>query len=229
MKNLNSLLTIFFVVLLFSLGGCATDELEIPEENTEVTDIESNESLKRIASTKWDVQTLGKSYKGIGNRNEIKRRFKNNGSSLWMKVVRGDGTTPNSRYSRTELRSRRGNFSTKTTHNMNVTMEVIKSTKKVIIGQIFDQNDGDDYGVVYLSGKKMYAQFDGQSAKKLSDNVGKFATFSIRTKNGKTTISGEGKSISRNGVRSNCYFKTGVYLQKDSGSAEVRITKLSQN
>ncbi len=227
-RQSNFLCILSFGILFLGTSACSNDEI-LSLETDSSNNVSQETSLARISSTSWRVQSLGKTFSFTS---EVKGRYTNDGSKLRMKVVNGDATTPGSSNPRTELRSTSADFNTRTNHSMSVSMSVIKSSTKVVIGQIFSNSlkngNGDDLAVIFLRNKKLYAQFDGGSQMLLNNNIGSSVSFTMSTNNGTITVSGGGSSKSQRREIGGCYFKTGVYLI-GGGSAEVDITNLSKN
>jgi hypothetical protein len=234
---------------LIMLNCTTNDAIENSLKPSEETNSISN--AEKISNENWRVQTNGKTYnlkQTVSDRVAYKYedpKKKIGIKKITLTVFKNDtvASGSNSKYRRTELRSTLANFSTSTPHSMNVTMNIVTTANKLVIGQIFSQDlnqgKGSDLGTIYLKKDDLYAQFDGGKEKLLKSKVSKknlsfsIVTTKVKVKNkdiDKIIITGGGTSFELAKIVNNCYFKTGAYLVTDkSESGKVEITNLAQN
>jgi hypothetical protein len=225
MKSLKILKkTCALTMCFFLLISCSKDE-------NVITPIEENAVApqERVNNDGWNVQVMGKTI-GFNDNKSFPKRYKNLDGGLFMKVVSSDPkTSSGSGGARTELRSTTDEFNSGSGHRMVVKMKLVKSSDRVVVGQLFSRGIGSDLAQVVMFGRKLVARDGAGKNKTLSNNVGTGVFgFDINTSGGKTTITHNKQVFETKLKGSGCYFKTGVYLLA-GGSAEVSITSISKN
>jgi hypothetical protein len=225
MKRLSIMKAVYSVctaALLFV--GCTMQDATITIQN----EAKETAVASKVANDGWSVQVKGKTI-GFTDNSSYPERYKNESTGLFMKVVSSDPKTSSSAGGpRTELKSTSGKFTAGSGHKMVVTMKLVKSTERIVVGQLFSDGIGSDFVQVLLYNRRLVARDADNNSQTLNNDVGTGAfTFTINSSGGKTVISSNGNSFTRTAKPTNCYFKTGVYLLA-GGSAEIRITSISK-
>jgi Alginate lyase len=224
MKKIKRMSTALVVGIgLLSFIGCSTESVDITTKENP-TNLQAHE--ERI-DPNWKVQVKGTTI-DFNDSKSYPTRYVNDKNGLYMFVDSDDPTTPNSKHPRTELRSTSPDFDVKpgaSEHKMQVNMQLLNTSTRVVVGQLFSNGIGSDFIEVYLDSRKLYTRSDRDGSKLLNSNVGDTFSFTIVTKNGISQVWSNGNTFKTNQSTSGCYFKTGAYLL-DGGNASVRITNL---
>ena len=152
------------------------------------------------------------------------------GNGVLFKAHCGGGTTPNTKYPRSELREMTNNgvdraswSTTSGTHTMYIEQKITHTPvakPHIIAGQI---HDGDDVIVIRLEGEKLFIDMGGDDGPVLEPNYVLGTVFNVEF-----VASGGSIKIFYNGVEkhdyvidtSGCYFKAGAYTQSNTSKGD---------
>jgi hypothetical protein len=166
------------------------------------------------------------------------------GSMAFWCPVNG-GTTPNSHYSRSELREKRpgGDWPLTGTHTLNAKCRVTKvpSNGRIIIGQVHGNASQSELCKLLWNAGKLEARVQPNRESEVGLPLGTFSlgatlTYTLKISNKVLTVTANGKTVTYSYSASlwqsdRYYFKAGSYVQDNVGSSteggQVQFSSLS--
>jgi hypothetical protein len=234
-----------FAATVITISGCSSPASEavptvVPAQILNLTDwkitlpIADGDQNRPVEIFQPELASYQSQYFRVGDDN----------ASVVFNALVGGVPQPGSKYARTELREMTHGgtaeaawSSDKGSHSMTVREAIThlpSERPSIVAGQI---HDNDDYIVlIRLDGNRLYAKADDQNIGDLDTNYVPGTVFTLRlvAEDGRIKVYYNDELKAEHEKACTCYFKTGAYLQTNTGSGdqsddygEVRIYDLT--